>query len=1163
MRGAPKRVQFAQHAVNSLRRDLLVDKPFPFENLAALPLRRALSSDNLIPMPSVTWDLAAIAPRLQDMMARWEGNTSSERAALQSFILELCAALGVAAPVPPTGAYQFEFPVQVVDRDGRETTNFIDCWKADHFALEGKATGDEIPNDNRLRKAFGQVRTYVAHVSGAAPPYLMVLDVPRHLIVWDRWSGQYGDFAAGRRIDLATLHTRPEEIALLCDIFEQPRERDPRAKAQSVTKEIAAKLAELAAVLEARGSDQERVARFLMRCVFSCFAEDVGLLPAGIFRRTLEAGRAGGGAERVALALTGLWQTMDSGGMFGAEQLERFNGHFFKTVEALPLEPREVDLLIEASHFDWSRVEPSIFGTLLVRALDPEERHRLGAEYTPREYIERLVEPTVVEPIREKWTAVQAAVLQFDLADKNKRKRKQNRDAATAELLKFHAWLRGLSFLDPACGSGNFLYVTMAAVKRIELEVLNEIQRVAEGQSGLVLDEVHPRQFHGLEVKPWAREIAELTLWIGYHQFWREMHGGRTPPIPILEDTGTLECRDAVLAWDEIVRRPERDRPDPTPRIVSPITGALVPDPNATLPYSAFVNARPAVWPRADFIVGNPPYIGTKRLRDTLGDGYVDGLRAAYPALTDSADFVMYWWSRAASLVASGEVLRAGLITTNSIAQIQNRQVIADARSQGARIIWAAPDHPWVDGIDAAAVTVALTVLSREESVARLVQVGDNGSVLSVKFASSINDDLTVHANVAAAAESPLDANKGLAAFGFALHGKGFLLEEAEARHILEIDPRYSEVIKPYRGGRDLAQRDRGLWVVDFAYLEENEARAFPVAFDIVRDRVKPERDANARDVIRRYWWRFGWPRRELREALVGLGHYIGTTETTKHRFFTLLDSRVAPDHMVVVVASDDAFLLGVLSSRLHVEWSLAAGGDLGGNTPRYNKSRCFDPFPFPSPSDDQRSAIARIGIQIDAHRSAALAHDARVTMTGMYNVVDKLRSGAVLTPAELVVHELAACGVLRDLHDNLDSLVAEAYGWPWPMDRDEILARLVALHDERIAEEKRGSVRWLRPEYQIPRFAPEGAAPALLGLLESPAVPPPEELRPWPSTAVDQLGAIGAAIALVPRTVDDVVAAFAGARKDLVTRHLETLAMMGEIALDDQGRYQVAKRVA
>jgi hypothetical protein len=485
-----------------------------------------------------------ISARLADLADSWAGSSINERGSFQTWLIRFCEALEVEPPDPPTDDYRFELPIRMMDREGRESPNFIDCWKKGHFALEAKASaaGAAGLDEPLLRKAYGQVRNYVAHVSGDPPPYLMVLDVARTLIVWDRWSGAYGDFAAGRRIALPLLHERPEDIALLRDIFVDPTVRDPRGKAQLVSKEIAAGLAELAAELESRGLDTERVARFLMRCVFSCFAEDVGLLPENLFRRTLETARDSGNRERLTLALTALWNTMDTGGMFGAEMLHRFNGHFFKTVEALPLEARDVDLLIDAAKHDWSRVEPSIFGTLLVRALDPEERHRLGAEYTPRAYIERLVEPTVVEPIRERWTAVQAAVLQLEESEKLNLPKKlaksftkeKQHARSIKQLLAFHDWLRALSFLDPACGSGNFLYVTMAAVKRVEIEVLNEIARLSGGQGGLVLEEVHPRQFHGIEVKPWAREIAELTLWIGYHQFWRESHGGRTPPDPIL-----------------------------------------------------------------------------------------------------------------------------------------------------------------------------------------------------------------------------------------------------------------------------------------------------------------------------------------------------------------------------------------------------------------------------------------------------------------------------------------------------------------------------------------------------------------------------------------------------------------------------------------------------
>jgi hypothetical protein len=271
--------------------------------------------------------------------------------------------------------------------------------------------------------------------------------------------------------------------------------------------------------------------------------------------------------------------------------------------------------------------------------------------------------------------------------------------------------MKGLRFLDPACGSGNFLYVTMHIVKRIELEVLGELE-VVTGKKELLFDEVHPKQFFGIEIKPWAREIAELVLWIGYHQFWKAHHQHR-PNEPILEDTGTIECRDAVLEWEAVEHDSTRDRRDPVSRIRHPVTGELVPDPNAKLQYWRYEDPRPAAWPHADFIIGNPPYLGEKRQREVFGDGYVDALRAAYPRIDRSVDYVLYWWARAASMVASGQTIRAGLITTNSIRQSKNRVEIEKALESGASLRWAIADHPWVDEEDGAAVRVAMTVVAR------------------------------------------------------------------------------------------------------------------------------------------------------------------------------------------------------------------------------------------------------------------------------------------------------------------------------------------------------------------------------------------------------------------------------------------------------------------
>lgn len=1089
--------------------------------------------------------------RLAELAERWSRASAGEKANAQLYLVELCDALGVARPMPAGSGYQFELPVRVVTPQGLETTHFIDLYKRGHFVLEAKDEEPGRSTDVLLRKAFGQAVNYAIHLPEGPPPFLLVLDVAATLLVWQRRSGSYGGFNAARRIPLRELADRPDDIALLRDIWENPEARTSEARAAKVTRDVAERLARLAATLERRGHDQERVARFLIRCVFAMFAEDEGLLPGAPFTAILRDADAAGPAE-VEGALAALWEAMDQGRYFGPRKLLRFNGHFFKDHGTIPLEREDIAVLREAADADWKAVEPTIFGTLLTRALDPDERHRLGAEYTPRAYVERIVRPTVEEPIRERWTLVEAEVLQLKESGRPK-----DRKEALRRLEHFHRWLRSLRFLDPACGSGNFLYVTLATVKRIEAEVLRAIEDLT-GQHDLVVEEVGPWQFHGIEIKPWAREIAELTLWIGYYQFWREHHGGRTPPEPVLRDTGTLECRDAVLAYDDVVEDPARARPDPTPRIPHPVTGKLVPDPEAKLRYMVHVNPRQAEWPKADFIIGNPPYMGRGRQREAFGDGYVDALRAAYPDVPDNADYVMYWWYRAAREVAEGRTIRAGFITTNTITQRHNRELIELAQNDGARIAWAVADHPWVDETGSAAVRVAMTVVAKDPPTAMLVTVDDDGLVTGHARVDRLNADLTAHADVARAASEPLLANRGLSSQGFTLVGDGFRLAPEEGAKLLQSDTRHELLVRPLVNGRDLATRPRGLFTIDFALCTEDEAQAYPVLYNIVRDRVKPARDANKRAAYAEYWWRFGEPRSGLRSALHRTERYIGTSETSKHRFFQFLTTRTAAEHSVVCIALEDGFSLGVLSSAIHAIWSRAAGGRLGvGNDPRYQKALCFDPFPFPDPPPELRRQIADVAERLDRHRKDALARDERVTMTGMYNVVEKLRSGEALTPKEREIHEIAACGVLRDLHDDLDRLVARAYGWEWPLATEEILARLVALHDERVAEERAGRVRWLRPDYQIPRFGGEaGAAAGELALDDEPSPAAAAPRRAWPGTAIEQLRALLDLVASTPVTVDEAVAAFDAAGRDLVVRHLETLEIMGEVRRDDGARY-------
>ena len=762
------------------------------------------------------------SPALRALADKWNAVPAAERANFQPYATELCAALGVALPQPRGSGYEFEYPVTTTDRkSGKDTTNYIDLYRQGRFILEAKHTDSGAGADRVLGAAYGQAKGYAGDVAHGPPPYLMVMNVARTLLVWDRWSGNYGGVNAARRIDLRTLWQRDDEIEFLRTVWENPESLNPAVRGRVVTREVAERLAQLSASLEGRGLEGERVARFLMRCVFTMFAEDVGLLADKPFQTAINDYQ--NDPEEFAAVMTELWKAMDAGTRFGLRRLLRFNGHFFADAEALPLDRADMAVLADAARADWRQVEPTIFGTLLTRALDAKERHRLGAEYTPREYVERVVRQTVDVPLRERWAPVQAHAAELAAS-----KRKKDRDAALGELRGFHAWLRGLRFLDPACGSGNFLYVTLHLVKRLELEVLRAIEEIT-GNPELGIEEVGPWQFHGIEIKPWAREIAELTLWIGYHQFWQEHHKGVNPPEPVLKDTGTLELRDAVLAWDEIVEVPEKSRPDPTPRIPHPVTGKLEPDPGARLTYYEYRGARQAKWPQADFIVGNPPYLGNKRMREAFGDGYVDALRSAYPAVLHAADYVMYWWFRSAEEIRAGRAIRAGLITTNSVVQALNRPVVEHAANHGSRVAWAIADHPWIEDAGGAAVRVAMTVLASETARATLVKVDERGVILDERSCEHLNPDLTAHADVSTAAGVSLAANRGLSSRGFTLVGRGFVLDPRTAAHLRTTASQTEAVIRPYLSGRDVTDRPRGVSVVDFGTRSEAEAREFAV----------------------------------------------------------------------------------------------------------------------------------------------------------------------------------------------------------------------------------------------------------------------------------------------------------------------------------------------
>jgi hypothetical protein len=1131
-------------------------------------------------------------PRVDAFIARWQGREGGqERANYAMFLIQFCEALGLPPP-DPAGAttenndYVFERAVRETQPDGTVSVRRIDLYKSGCFVLEAKQSRQsggtkEIPGqtevfsdgtgrkrgthsgtrswDVLMMNARAQAQAYARAlpVSHGWPPFILVCDVGNVLEVYADFSGlgkNYNQFP-----DRESFRIRLEDLRLpairerLTRIWTDPKSLDPSLARARVTRQIAERLAAVSKSLEkTKKYNPETVAMFLMRCLFTMFAQSVELLPKDSFVQLLKKCEAE--PAKFDPLVSQLWDAMNTGAFaFGIEtQVKRFNGEFFRDRRALALGKEEIGELRAAAECNWRDVDPSIFGTLLEQALDEEERRRLGAHYTPRAYVERLVVATIIEPLRTEWANTLATV---------ERQKSERRDKdAIATVQSFHEKLCQTRVLDPACGTGNFLYVSLELLKRLEGEVLEALADLG-GQEALPSLEGHtidPHQFLGLETNPRAVAISELVLWIGYLQWHLRTQGGPPEP-PILKAFHNIRQAEAVLIWD-----------------------------GWPLPNLDFPNARRPAWPQAEFIIGNPPFIGGKDIRSRLGDHYAEALWRAHSHMNDSADYVMYWWDHSAELLTRmGAVLRRfGLVTTNSISQVFQRRVIERHLNakQPMSIVMAIPDHPWTRASpDAAAVRIAMTVgeAGRREGVLREVikeEKLDTDAPL-VEFeerAGFINSDLTIGVDVTAA--KPLQANEGICSPGVKLHGDGFIVTPSQAEHLgLGKRKGLERYIREYRNGRDLTSRPRGVMVIDLFGLDVDEVRErFPEVYQHLKVTVKSQRDEQTKKSptqdARAYaenWWIFGKPRQELRPALRGLDRFIVTVETTKHRVFQFLDMSILPDNMLVAIASNDAFVLGTLSSRVHVVWTMHQGGTLE-DRPRYTKTHCFDPFPFPNSSDLQKQRIRLLAENLDAHRKRVLSEHPDLTLTGLYNILEKLRNGSdpdALSPDDRQIFDDGQVLIMKELHDQLDTEVARAYGWPADLTDEEILSRLVSLNRERTVEEAKGEVRWLRPEYQIPRFGtPEEKTELdLAGGETTTATRATKEA--WPADEIAQTAAVMAVLASVtaPLGSDAVAANFRQGRKcaTSVRAVLASLARMGRLDVLDDGKSFLLRRAS
>ena len=958
-------------------------------------------------------------------IALWQNNPLSERAGAQGHFDDLCELLGVAKPRDPDH-YCFERGAgKASGGDG-----WADVWKRGHFGWENKRPGRD------LRAALKQLTDYALELEN--PPLLVVSD--REIIEIHTAFTGYPD--QPRRIAIADLG-QPENLQTLRWVFTDPEKLRPVKSLAAITEEAAGQFGAVAETMRRRGLESQPVAHFLIQCLFCMFAEDEGLLPRGIFTGLLA--KAADDPARASNRLAALFGAMQSGGDYGDDTIAWFNGGLFATIAVPPLERAELAALQRAADMDWRNIDPSIFGTLFERGLNPAKRSQLGAHYTDPATIMRLIDPVIVRPLTAEWQIAKAAIAAL-LAKSKKQNDKAYKDAAAL----FHTHLerlRNFRVLDAACGSGNFLYLALKSLKDLERRANTEAE--ALGLQRQVSIEVSPANVLGIELDAYAAELARVTVWIGEIQ-WMLRNGYPVSARPILRPLDTIENRDALIDffpttdWDGI-------------------------DADGNDIHGEMGIGIEADWPACDAIVGNPPFLGDKKMRAELGDGYTEALRECYKGrVPGGADFVTYWFEKARAQIKAGKCAAAGLVATQAIRSGGNRRVL-DRITETTRIFDAWSDEPWIN--EGAAVRVSLVSFGR----------GNNASLNGATVAS-IQSDLTSATGFNLTQASALLENVGCAFQGPVKVG-AFDISGVLARQWLPLpNPNSrpnSDVLRPWANGQDLAGRPSDTWIIDFgAGMSESDAALYEIPFAYVLEHVKPARDAQRDRSRKERWWLHGRTGADIRDAMSRIARFITTPRVAKHRFFVWQSVSVLPDSRLYAICRDDDCSFGVLSSHIHGVWALANasihGDGIDGGRPVYNAKSCFETFPFPehlTPRDTARGAPTGPAAEAIAAAAQRL-NQLRENWLNPPEWVDRIPEIVPGYPDRIVAkpgHEAelkkrtltnlynARPAWLDNAHKALDATVAAAYGWTDytpQMPDEEILRRLLALNLARAEEQ-------------------------------------------------------------------------------------------------------------
>jgi type II restriction/modification system DNA methylase subunit YeeA len=940
---------------------------------------------------------------------KWGRADRTERQAAQEHFIDLCRVLGEPTPneAADPGAYSFEKGASKIDG----SPGFADVWKRGHFGWEYKK------DRANLDRAYQQLQLYSVALEN--PPLLVVSDTKRFRI-YTNWTNTVQTRHEFVLEDLAHSGTRE----LLKNVFNHPDRLKPDKTREQVTKDAAREFTTIAERLRMSGHPPENVAHFLNRLVFCLFAEDVNLLENDLFKRMLDnlAKRRDKVAEQSQRMFTDLFREMRGGGNYGLEHILHFNGGLFDDDTALPLDADSLDILRNIARLDWSAIDPSIFGTLFERFLDPDKRAQIGAHYTDPKKIMMIVNPVIVRPLTAEWETIKA-----ELTDVLSRGRTRDGkpgpaalSRAEARLDQFLKRLDDVRILDPACGSGNFLYLALQSLKDLERRAIVEAQEM-----GLGLRVVHcgPHNVKGIEINQYAAELARTSIWIGNIQ-WLRRNGFEARKEPVLEDLNAIECRDALVTRKDDGTYEE------------------------------------AQWPDAEFIIGNPPFLGTKKMLRGLGDEYAGTIRDVFEGrLSPFSDLVGWWFEKARAAIRLGKARRAGLVATNSIRGGKNRLVL-DAITRDLKIFEAWSDEAWI--VDGAAVRVSIVCFSRI--------VDKDELYLDGNMVEQINSDLSAaKSNVTTA--NRLRENQDIAFIGIQKTGPFDIAGEiARPWLAAPANPNgrpNSDVLRPYLNGSDITRRSRDVWIIDFgAKLSEPAAALFELPFEYAKAVVKPVRAENKERSARELWWRHWRPRPELSRAAEGMHRIITTPRVAKHRLFIWSHPKTLPDSATVAIARDDDTAFGILHSRFHESWSLRLGTWLGvGNDPRYTPTTTFETFPFPeglTPNipasayvDDPRAiAIAEAAKRLDELRNAWLNPPDLVDIVPevVPGYPDRIlpkteEAAAILKKRTLTNLYNEVPQWLADAHRELDAAVAAAYGWPADISEEDALAKLLELN--------------------------------------------------------------------------------------------------------------------